>query len=116
MPHLDENQIMVEFERRRRRMLQNFGIAMLLVILSLLIREIVDSLPDLFGIGAKGWYALAAAQFVAAVVFALQGFLQYRCPVCREIIRGHDKYYLGVAINPSRCPNCGARLDGDRLA
>jgi len=111
MSHLDENQVMMEFERRRKRMLQNFGIAMLLIMLSLVIREIVDSFPDFLGIGTKGWYALAVAQFVAGVVFALQGFLQYRCPVCREIIRGHDKYYLGVAINPSRCPKCGARLN-----
>jgi hypothetical protein len=30
--------------------------------------------------------------------------------VCKEIVKGHDKYYLGVAIDPDQCPNCRARL------
>lgn len=112
MARLDDNEVIVEFERRRKRMLQSFGIAMLLVMLSLILREIVDSYPTFLGLGSKGWYGMAAAQFVAAVVFAIKGFLQYRCPVCHEIVRGHDRYYFGVQINPSHCPNCRARLNG----
>lgn len=115
MSKLDEDRIITEFERRRRRMLQNFGISMLLIMLSLLLREAVDSFPNLFGMSGNQWYAMAVAQFVAAVVFALAGLLQYRCPVCKELIRGHDKYYLGVIVSPSRCPNCGVKLSsGDR--
>lgn len=110
MTNLSEERVVQEFERRRKRMLQNFGIAMLLVLISLVLREIVDSIPNLLGIGAKGWYGLTIAQFVAAVVFALKGFFQYRCPVCEEIVRGHDQYYLGVAINPTHCSKCGAKL------
>lgn len=112
MSHLDDDQVIVEFERRRKRMLLNFAIAMMLIMLSLVLRQMVDSFPDFLGIGSNGWYALAAAQFVAGVVFALIGFLQYRCPVCKEIIRGHDKYYFGVVVNPTHCPHCGARLEG----
>jgi hypothetical protein len=44
------------------------------------------------------------------VVFAVKGFRQFKCPVCNEIPRGHDKYYLGVTVNPDKCPHCGTRL------
>lgn len=113
MSQVNESQVILEFERRKKRLLHNFGAAMLLVLLSLVLREIVDSLPHLFGLGGRVWYSLAAAQFVCGVMFALRGFLQFRCPVCDEIPRGHDKYYLGVTIHPSRCPKCGARLSED---
>ncbi len=102
--------IITEFQRRRKRMLHNFGFCMILIALSLALLQLSDSYPILFGIGKNGWYALALAQFVAGVIFAITGFLQYRCPVCSEVIKGHDRYYLGVILDPDQCPHCRARL------
>jgi hypothetical protein len=47
---------------------------------------------------------------MAGVVFAVRGFRQFKCPVCNEIPRRHDKYYMGVTVNPDKCPHCGTRL------
>ncbi|NSW86621.1 MAG: hypothetical protein HPY84_09905 [Syntrophobacteraceae bacterium] len=110
MARTGKNTVVEEFERRRARMLRSFGACMLLIAFSLCVTQIADSFPGLFGIGRKGWMAFAAAQFAAGVVFALMGFRQYRCPVCHQIPRAHDKYYLGVAVDPEKCPNCGVRL------
>lgn len=105
-----DRRVLEEFERRRKRLLQNFGLAFTLFALGLALTLAGDFLPGFLGIGRRGWMAAAVAQMVAGVVFAVAGFQQYRCPVCDTIIRGHDKYYLGAVINPGKCPECGARL------
>ena len=110
MPDLREQQIVEEFQRRRQVLLKNFVLAMILVALGLVLRQVVDSFPDLLGIPVKTWQALSIGQLMAGVVFAVKGFRQFKCPVCNEIPRGHDKYYLGVTVNPDKCPHCGTRL------
>lgn len=102
--------VVIEFQQRRRRMLHNFGFALVLFALALILVQVADFYPDLLGIGRGGWKAAAMAQLIAGIVFAVAGFLQYRCPACNEIVRGHDKYYFGVVIDPDKCPHCGARF------
>jgi hypothetical protein len=113
MSSLRRENMIVEFQKRRKRMMMNFIFCLVLIALSLVIAQIGDSFPGLFGIGKRGWSALSAAQFVTGVVFAIIGLLQYRCPSCHEILRGHDRYYFGVLIDPDKCPNCGTRLRED---
>jgi hypothetical protein len=105
-----DDQIVVQFRQRKDRMLKGFGAAMLLIACSLGLKMISDSWPGFLGLSKLQWNALATAQFIAGMIFAIRGFRQYRCPVCSEIVRGHDKYYLGVLLNPAKCPNCGSRL------
>lgn len=105
-----QEQVVVQFQQRRERMLKSFGAALLLIALSLGLKMISDSRPDLLGLTRLQWNALSVAQFIAGVIFAIRGFRQYRCPVCNNIVRGHDKYYLGVLLDPAKCPNCGSRL------
>ena len=105
-----EDGVIPEFQRRRKRMLQHFGFALLLFVLALVLMQLADTLPGLLGIGRRGWAAIAVVQMIAGVVFALVGFQQYRCPTCYRIIRGHDRYWFGVLIDPGACPQCGVRL------
>lgn len=106
----DEEAVIAEFQRRRRRLLVSFGFTMALLALGIAALQISDDFPNLLKLGRHMWKTVALGQLLAAVIIALSGFLQYRCPVCHEIPRGHDKYYLGVAIDPERCPHCKARL------
>lgn len=110
MPETERDPVVVEFQQRRKTMLQNFLLALILFALGLAAKQFSEAIDGFLGIGRAGWTAAAIAQLIAGVVFALRGFWQYRCPVCNEIVRAHDKYYLGTAINPMRCPRCGARL------
>jgi hypothetical protein len=110
MANVHENQIVEEFQMRRRKSLLSYGICILLIAFSLVLMQVADSYPALFGMYKRTWLSLAVAQLVAGVIFAIRGFTQYRCPSCNEIIKGHDKYYLGVLIDPEKCPNCNARL------
>ena len=103
-------EMIAEFERRRKRMLQNFAVSMILIAVSLAITQLANSFPLFLGVGRKGWVAFAVAQFVTGVVFAIIGFQQYRCPSCNKILRGNDRHYLGVLIDPETCPNCGIPL------
>lgn len=105
-----DNGVISEFQRRRRLMLLNFGFSMALFALALLLAQFADSFPGFLGIERRGWTAGAIAQFIAGVVFAVVGFLQYRCPACNSIMRGQDKYPFGVVLDPDNCPKCGARL------
>lgn len=110
MPSLREEQIVEEFQRRRKRTLHYFGFCFILIALSLAITQISDSSPSLLGLTKQTWKGLGIAQFIAGVVFGIRGFFHYRCPNCNEIVKGHDKYYLGLVVDPRECPNCGARL------
>jgi hypothetical protein len=107
---LHEEHVISEFQLRRKRLLRNFGTCLILIALSLILLQVSDSFSTFLGIGKMTWKALATAQFVAGVVFALIGFLGYRCPVCSEVVKGHDRYYFGVILDPAKCPKCGARL------
>jgi hypothetical protein len=113
MTSLRREKMIEEFQKRRKRMMVNFVFCLVLIALSLVIAQLGDSFPGFLGITKRGWSALSAAQFVAGAVFAVLGFLQYRCPSCNEIVRGHDRYYFGVVIDPDKCPNCGTRLRDD---
>jgi hypothetical protein len=110
MSSLRREQMIDEFQRRRRRLMVNFIFCLVLMALSLVLAQMGDSFPGFLGIGKRGWTIFSTAQFVTGVVFAILGFLQYRCPSCNEIVRGHDRYYFGVLIDPDKCPNCGTRL------
>lgn len=90
--------------------MQSFGFSLFLVALALALLQVADSFPGLFGMGRSGWIAVSVAQFAAGLGFALSGFLQYRCPKCRNIIKGQDRYYFGVDLDPTDCPHCGVRL------
>lgn len=111
MVKFNPEQVIEEFQKRRRRMLQSFAICLALIAVSLIAIQIADMNSDFLGISKKGWYSLAVSQLIAGILIALTGFRQYKCPACNEIVRAHDKYYLGVAIDPRKCPNCGSRLD-----
>ncbi|MDY0040955.1 MAG: hypothetical protein RBS57_11655 [Desulforhabdus sp.] len=110
MQELEKDPLVVEFQRRRTNMLQAFIFAILLIALALAIKQLSDQYQDFLGINQATWSAIAVAQLITGGVIALRGFLQYRCPVCNKIVRAHDKYYLGVAVNPTHCPKCGRRL------
>lgn len=105
--------VIEEFQRRRKRMVQYLGFSLILFAFGLLLMQFADMVPTLLGMGKRGWKTLAVVQLFAGVIFALLGFNQYRCPVCNEIVKGHDKYYLGTLMNPTKCPQCGARLNDD---
>jgi hypothetical protein len=104
------NGVIMEFHRRKKILLQNFALCMILLAVGLALSQLADQMSNFLGISSAGWSAIAIAQMVIGIIFALLGFNQYRCPQCDAIPRAHDKYYLGVAIHPSRCPNCGSRL------
>lgn len=91
-------------------MLQNFGLCMGLLALGLGLRQIADSFPMLFGLSKEGWSILSIAQLLMGVVFAVAGYNQYRCPECNEIVKGDDKHFLGVSVDPEKCPTCGSKL------
>ncbi|NLI80481.1 MAG: hypothetical protein GX443_02175 [Deltaproteobacteria bacterium] len=103
-------EVTVEFQRRRKRLLHNFGFALALFTLGLIFMQMADLFPGLLGVGGRGWKTAAFAQLLAGLVLAVTGFLQYRCPVCNSLLRGHDSYFFGVMLNPGKCPECGTRL------
>lgn len=111
MGELVPEQVIEKFQKRRRRMLQSFGLCMLLIAVALCVRQVADVYPVFLGISRNGWLVFAISQLTAGIVIGLTGFLQYRCPVCNQIARAHDRYYLGVAMDPQKCPNCGSRLN-----
>jgi DNA-directed RNA polymerase subunit RPC12/RpoP len=110
MPSLREEQVIDEFQRRRKRLLQYFGFCILLIMFGLVILQFIEGKPTFLGIRQMAWKSFAATQLVIAVLFGVKGYWQYRCPVCNEIVKGHDKFYLGVLTDPERCPHCGSKL------
>jgi hypothetical protein len=91
-------------------MMHSFGFCILLIILGLFILQVIDNRPVFLGISLPAWKSFAAVQLVLGVVMAVRGYWQYRCPVCEEIVKGHDKYYFGVLTDPERCPSCRSKL------
>jgi hypothetical protein len=110
MPTQREQEIIDEFQRRRKRLMQHFGFCILLIMFGLVILQVVDAWPAFLGIKQRAWKSFAATQLVLAVLIGVRGFLQYRCPACNEIVKGHDKFYFGVLTDPDRCPHCRRRL------
>lgn len=88
----------------------SFGACLLLIALGLLLKQLADFYPGLFGLTERTWNSMALSQFAVGVLAALGGFNQYRCPVCNQIVRGSDKYCFGVLNNPVKCPHCHTRL------
>lgn len=109
MTHVDKR-VVAEFQRRRKRMLVSFGFTLTLFTLGLILLQLTDQWPALMGISHRGWKGAAIAQMISGVIIAAAGFYQYRCPVCKNILRGHDIYYLGVTLDPDKCPTCGTAL------
>ena len=91
-------------------MLRCFGFSMVLIILALGLLQLSGHGVSFLTVASKHWRAVAVSQFAAAMVFAVIGFSQYRCPSCHELVRGHDKYHLGVVLDPHKCPSCGRQL------
>lgn len=110
MPTQREQKVIDEFRRRRKRLLQHFGFCILLIMFGLVILQVIDARPTFLGIRPMAWKSFAASQLLIAVLFGVKGFLQYRCPVCNEIVKGHDKFYFGVLTDPERCPHCKSKL------
>lgn len=110
MPQAKDDRFIKEFQSRRSRALHYFAFTMVLVVVALGSLQLSDQTADLFGIASRYWRAFGVAQMLAALVFAIIGFNQYRCPSCNEIIRGHDRYYLGIVFDPEECPHCGKPL------
>jgi hypothetical protein len=108
--HDPDERIIADFQRRRKRMLFNFGCSLVLFALGMAVALITGGYPSPVGIQHKGWGFVAIAQLLAGLIIAVIGFRQYRCPACQQIVTGHDKYYLGVLIDPTHCPACGVRL------
>ncbi len=105
-----QERIIAEFQQRRKRLLVNFGLAMVLIAVSLGLLQLGEDFPGFLGLSTRTWKSIGTAQFIAALFFAVSGFRQYRCPVCNEIPRAHDKFYLGAMTDPEKCPHCGTRL------
>ncbi len=99
-----------EFHRRKLQMLRCYAFSMTLVVVALVLLQFSNDLSNFFKIETQNWHAAAISQFIAAIVFLLVGFRQYRCPYCNELLRGADRNYLGVLISPDRCPHCGKKL------
>lgn len=67
-------------------------------------------------------FLLGFVAFGAAIIFMTHAVTKfYRCPVCDEIPKtgslkagvGGISYRSGVDLDPSECPNCGAKLKPD---
>ncbi len=97
-----------DFQRRRKRMFFNFGCSVVLFALGMAVALITAGNPA--SVGIQGWGLVAIALLLAGFIIAAIGFRQYRCPSCRQIFTGQDKYHLGVLIDPTHCPSCGVRL------
>jgi hypothetical protein len=106
----EEDRFVKEFQRRRVRMLRCLGFSMMLIIVALGLLQLSGHSASFLSIASRHWRAIGISQFAAAMVFAVIGFSQYRCPSCNEIVKGHDKYYLGIVLDPPKCPSCGRRL------
>ena len=110
VPTQREQGVIDEFQQRRKRMLHSFGFCILLIIFALLILQLIDDRPVFIGISQAAWKSLCAVQLILGIILAIRGYWQYRCPVCGEIVKGHDKFYFGVLTDPGHCPNCRSRL------
>ncbi len=110
MPTQREQEIIEEFQLRRRRMMHAFGFCILLIMFSLLILQVIEERPVFIGISQAAWKSFCAFQLIVGILLAVGGYRQYRCPVCGEIVKGHDKFHLGVMTDPESCPNCRTRL------
>ena len=110
VPTQREQGVIDEFQQRRKRMLHSFGFCILLIIFALLILQLIDDRPVFIGISQAAWKSFCAVQLILGIILAIRGYWQYRCPVCGEIVKGHDKFYFGVLTDPGHCPNCRSRL------
>ncbi|MHC1726418.1 MAG: hypothetical protein AB9866_10485 [Syntrophobacteraceae bacterium] len=105
-----DDQFLKEFQRRKLRMLRCYAFSMILIVIALGLFQFSDEGPSFLSIESMHLRSIAVSQFIAAMVFAVIGFNQYRCPSCNELLRGHDRHYLGVLMAPEKCPGCGKRL------
>jgi hypothetical protein len=110
MPQARNDRFIKEFQRRRNRVLHYFACSIVFVIVALGSLQLSDQTAAFLTIGSRYWRAFGVSQMLAAVVFSIIGFNQYRCPFCNEIVRGHDRYYLGIVFDPDECPHCGKPL------
>lgn len=105
-----EQEVIEEFQLRRKRMMHGFGFCILLILFSLLLLQVIENRPVFIGISQAAWKSFCAVQLIIGILLAIRGYRQYRCPVCGEILKGHDPFYFGVLTDPEQCPHCRSRL------
>lgn len=93
----EQERIIAEFARRRRRQLIATVPTLAVIFLLLIMKR--EPRPQILGIPADTWVLFALAGVAVAVVFSLWN---WRCPGCKK--------YLGKATNPSFCAKCGVKL------
>ncbi len=92
----NDEQIKMEFARRRRRQL----IAMVATLILLLSLGLVSKRPDIFGEYARN--DILAAQILLVCGFLWFSMFNWRCPACKKSI--------GPDFSRRVCRHCGARL------
>ncbi len=101
--------VVAEFQRRRKRLVP-FALGPLsLAVLSFLLSSVTAGSGR--GVRGPGNIFLIAAGFVLIAFAVIFAGLTYRCPVCsRPPWTQMPGGKIGVSLNPSRCPTCGAKL------
>lgn len=110
MTQTNKDRVIEEFQRRRKNMLQKFAFCIILVAFALAMKQLAELTPEFLGMSNEFWSAVAIALLIVGIVLGAAGIWQYRCPVCEEIIRGHERDFPGAFLHPRNCPRCGAPL------
>ena len=120
-PQLNQDEIIAEFQRRRRRYVMfcrwTIGIGVGGFFIALIVLHFLPRLND-----APYWlFGGMVAAMLVLVFGALCAPTLYRCPNCSRIVQVPDPTEAGKipVRDPVECPNCGVRLkatqdDGNR--
>lgn len=93
----EQERIVAEFARRRRRQLIATAPTLAIIFLLLIMKR--EPHPQILGVSADRLVLFAMGGIVAAIAFSLWN---WRCPACSR--------YLGRTTNPAFCSKCGAKL------
>jgi hypothetical protein len=86
-----------EFKARKKRQLFTLLPLLIILALSVMIKDGSDSMP--LGLSEKSFSIMIVLIVAGVIVFSLKN---WRCPACNA--------YLGKGFNPKFCPKCGSRL------